>query len=233
VCTTRSWKFRAGIAGWPWFVTNRAGGTAGSIAVTHMTEKSSDARQQRRDGNHAGILTVRRGARIYHARCPEYWHCVWQNGIVAPVWPAEFRVPVRHLYQQGDSVMRCKQQPMAWFLSLMLVMLPMLPAQAAMVDNGRIISEQQAALDSAAILAMLDQEVTRQQLETWGVNPEMARERINSLTGEELANINRQLNELKAGGDSILGILLIIFIVFVITDVIGATDIFPFIHPVR
>jgi hypothetical protein len=129
--------------------------------------------------------------------------------------------------------MRCKQQPMAWFLSLLLVMMPMLPAQAAMVDNGRIISEQQIALDSAAILAMLDQEVTRQQLETWGVNPEMARERINSLTGEELANINRQLNELQAGGDSILGILLIIFVVFVITDVLGATDIFPFIHPIR
>ena len=115
--------------------------------------------------------------------------------------------------------MRCKQQPMAWFLSLLLFMLPMLPAQAAMVDNGRIISEQQVALDSAAILAMFDQEVTRQQLESWGVDPEMARERISSLTGEELANINRQLNELKAGGDSILGILLIIFIVFVITVV--------------
>jgi len=128
--------------------------------------------------------------------------------------------------------MRCKQQPMAWFLSLLLVMLPLLPAQAAMVDNDRIISAQQADLDGAAILAMLDQEVTRQQLEAWGVNPEMARERIHNLTGEELANINRQLDELRAGGE-ILGILLVIFIVFVITDVIGATDIFPFIHPVR
>ena len=128
--------------------------------------------------------------------------------------------------------MRCKQQPMAWFLSLLLVMLPLLPAQAAMVGNDRIISAQQADLDAAAILAMFDQEVTRQQLETWGVNPEMARERIHNLTGEELANINRQLDELRAGGE-ILGILLVIFIVFVITDVIGATDIFPFIHPVR
>ena len=129
--------------------------------------------------------------------------------------------------------MRCKQQPMAWFLSLLLVMLPMLPAQAAMVDNGRIISEQQVALDSAAILAMLDQEVTRQQLKTWGVNPEMARERINSLTDQELANLNRQFNELEAGGSSVLGVLLILFIVFVITDAIGATDIFPFVHPVK
>ncbi len=129
--------------------------------------------------------------------------------------------------------MRRTQQPMAWFLSLLLVMLPLLPAQAAMLDNERIISEQQATLDSAAILEILDQQVTRQQLESWGVDPEMARERINSLTGEELANINRQLDELKAGGDSVLGILLIIFIVFVITDAIGATDIFPFVHPVK
>jgi len=128
--------------------------------------------------------------------------------------------------------MQCKQQSMAWFLSLLLVMLPLLPAQAAMVDNDSIISAQQADLDSAAILAMLDSQVSRQQLESWGVNPEMARERINSLTGEELANINRQLDDLRAGGD-ILGILLVIFIVFVITDVVGATDIFPFIHPVR
>ena len=129
--------------------------------------------------------------------------------------------------------MRCNQQPMAWFLSLLLVMLPLLPAQAAMVDNERIISEQQATLDRAAILEMLDQQATRQQLETWGVNPEMARERINSLTGEELANLNRQLDELKAGGDSVLGILLVLFIVFVITDALGATDIFPFVHPIK
>ena len=129
--------------------------------------------------------------------------------------------------------MRCMQQPMAWFLSFLLVLLPVMPAQAAMLGNNVIISEQQAAFEKAQILEALDQEFTRQQLETWGVSPEMAHERINSLTGEELANLNRQFSELEAGGDSILGILLILFIVFIITDAIGATDIFPFVHPVR
>ena len=128
--------------------------------------------------------------------------------------------------------MRCTQQPMAWFLSFLLVLLPLMPAQAAMLGNDRIISEQQAAFEKAEILEILDQKFTRQQLETWGVSPEMARERINSLTGQELANLNRQFNELEAGGD-ILGILLILFIVFVITDAVGATDIFPFVHPIR
>jgi hypothetical protein len=52
------------------------------------------------------------------------------------------------------------------------------------------------------------------------------------MTDEEIAQLNQQIDELPAGGD-VLGILLVIFIVFVITDVIGATDIFPFIHPVN
>jgi hypothetical protein len=128
--------------------------------------------------------------------------------------------------------MRCKQHPLAWFLSLLLAIVPLLPAQAAMVANDRIIGAQQATHDRTSILAVLDQEVTRQQLESWGVNPEMARERVNSLSGEELADLNRQLDELKAGG-GILGILLVLFIVFVITDALGATDIFPFVHPIR
>ncbi|MGD8630633.1 MAG: PA2779 family protein [Gammaproteobacteria bacterium] len=128
--------------------------------------------------------------------------------------------------------MRYTQQPMAWFLSFLLALLPLMPAQAAMLGNDRIISEQQITLDRAKILEVLDQQFTRQQLETWGVSPEMARERINSLTGQELANINRQFDELEAGG-GILGILLVIFIVFVITDALGATDIFPFVHPIK
>jgi len=128
--------------------------------------------------------------------------------------------------------MRYLHQPMAWFLSLLLLTSPMLPAQAAMLDNDRILADQQANLDRTAILELLDRDVPREQLEKWGVNPEQARERINSLTESELANINRQLDELRAGGD-VLGIILVVFIVFVITDVIGATDIFPFIHPVR
>ena len=53
------------------------------------------------------------------------------------------------------------------------------------------------------------------------------------ISAVELAAGQADLSVYEAGGSSILGILLIIFIVFVITDVIGATDIFPFIHPVK
>lgn len=128
-------------------------------------------------------------------------------------------------------MMRSPTRPLAWLLSLMLAILPVLPAQAAMVGTDEILNQQQAPADDR-LQQFLDREDTRAQLQEWGVSAEWVETRLNSLTDAELARIHSELDNLEAGG-SILGILLIIFIVFVITDVIGATDIFPFIHPVK
>ena len=129
-------------------------------------------------------------------------------------------------------MMRSPTRPLAWLLSLMLAILPVLPAQAAMVGTDEILSQQQAPADDR-LQQFLDREDTRAQLQEWGVSAEWVETRLNSLTDAELARIHSELDNLEAGGTSILGVLVLIFIVFVITDVIGATDIFPFIHPVK
>ena len=129
--------------------------------------------------------------------------------------------------------MRLMTRPLAWLLSAMLAIMPILPAQAAMIGNGEIINPAQTAISDGKLQQFLDREDARQQLQDWGVSPESLQARINGLTDAELARINQEIDSLNAGGTSILGILLIIFIVFVITDVIGATNIFPFIHPVK
>lgn len=128
--------------------------------------------------------------------------------------------------------MHLLRRPIAIFLSILLTLMPLLPAQAAMIGNQQIINQNQSQQTRDSLQQLLDQDTARQQLQAWGVSPEQINSRIDSLTDAELARINQQLNDLNAGG-SVLGILLVIFIVFVITDVIGATDIFPFIHPVR
>jgi predicted PurR-regulated permease PerM len=129
-------------------------------------------------------------------------------------------------------MMRSPTRPLAWLLSLMLVIMPVLPAQAAMVGTGDILNQQQTLADDR-LQQFLDREATRAQLQEWGVSAEWVETRLNSLTDAELARIHSELDNLEAGGASILGVLVLIFIVFVITDVIGATDIFPFIHPVK
>lgn len=130
-------------------------------------------------------------------------------------------------------MMRCMLRPMACFLSALLMIMPMVPVQAAMVGTGEIVNPEQYSLARDELQQFLDQEAAQQQLQAWGVNPDLVKERIDSLTDSELARINQEIDKLNAGGTSILGVLLIIFIVFVITDVIGATNIFPFIHPVK
>ena len=120
----------------------------------------------------------------------------------------------------------------AMFLSILLALMPLLPAQAAMIGNQQIINQGLSHQTRDGLQQLFEQETAQQQLQAWGVNPDQIKSRIDSLTDAELARINQQVNDLQAGGD-VLGILLVIFLVFVITDIIGATDVFPFINPAR
>ena len=124
------------------------------------------------------------------------------------------------------------RRPIAIFLSILLALMPLLPAQAAMIGNEQVVHQGLSHQTRDGLQQLFEQETAQQQLQAWGVSPDQIRSRIDSLTDAELASINQQVNDLHAGS-GVLGILLVIFVVFVITDVIGATDIFPFIHPVK
>ena len=128
--------------------------------------------------------------------------------------------------------MHLLRRPIAVFLSLLLALMPLLPAQAAMIGNQQIINQNLSHQTRDSLQQLLRQEAAQQQLQAWGVSPDQIKSRIDSLTDAELSRINQQVSDLNAGS-GVLGILLVIFVVFVITDVIGATDIFPFIHPVN
>jgi hypothetical protein len=130
-------------------------------------------------------------------------------------------------------MMQFMQRPLAWFLSAMLLLMPMMPAQAAMIGTDQIINQTDSSLTRGKLQQFLDREATQKQLHAWGVSPDQVKQRVNRLTDMELARINQERSKLNAGGDSIVGILLILFILFVITDAIGATNIFPFVHPVK
>lgn len=106
------------------------------------------------------------------------------------------------------------------------------PAQAAMVGTAQVLAAEQGRQDRARLASLLERQDLQRQLSALGVDVQHARDRVASLTDAEVARINQRIAELPAGGD-VLGVILLIFIIFVITDAIGATDIFPFIHPVR
>ncbi|WP_417549015.1 DUF6627 family protein [Methylophaga sp.] len=124
-----------------------------------------------------------------------------------------------------------KQKIFAWIALLGFLGSVTLPVQAAMISTPDVIQSQQSQYDREQLFSMLDRDDVQEKLVSMGVAPELVQERINSMTDFEIAQLNQQINDMPAGG--ILGAVVLIFVVFVITDAIGATDIFPFVRPVR
>jgi hypothetical protein len=105
-------------------------------------------------------------------------------------------------------------------------------AFAGMVGTEQLLIAEQVQMDRQQLLATLSRADVRQQLSSMGVDAHQAAERVARMTNAEIAALSEGLGDLPAGS-GVLGAVLLIFIVFVITDVIGATDIFPFIRPVN
>ncbi len=124
------------------------------------------------------------------------------------------------------------QRVLCLLLSLSLIVLPIGPAHAAMVDNGQLLGEVQAELNRSDVLQILERAEAQQQLMSLGVSADGVKERVSHMTDQEVAQLNQHLADLPAGGD-VLGVILVLFIVFIITDMLGATNIFPFVKPVN
>jgi regulatory protein YycI of two-component signal transduction system YycFG len=125
------------------------------------------------------------------------------------------------------------RRTLSLFLSLLMLLASFSQVQAAIISNNQVIDNIEQTNNKEALLQTIHRIDVQEQLLSMGVNTADIENRINNMTQEEIAQLNQQFDELPAGGSSVLGVLLLIFIIFVITDVIGATDIFPFIHPVN
>lgn len=130
------------------------------------------------------------------------------------------------------SLLASAKKLTAALIAAAMLGLQVAPAQAALIGTQEVVAVERQELQRADLLAALERDDVRQQLEALGVDAQAAQERVAALTDQEVAELNERLGELPAGGDA-LAIILLIFLVFVITDIIGATDIFPFIHPVK
>jgi len=113
--------------------------------------------------------------------------------------------------------------------SLLIVSLAVpLPAQAAMVAT-----ESALGAERVRIVEILDRAEVQAQLQAYGVNPSHVKARVAALTDAEAAELAARIDELPAGGVSILSAILIVFLVLLLTDILGYTKIFPFTRPIK
>ena len=112
------------------------------------------------------------------------------------------------------------------------------PAQAAMLATESAIATAGAAAGAARerIATLLERRDLQAQLEARGVRPAEVKARVAALTDQEAAQLAERIDQLPAGADAggaLISALLIIFIVLLITDILGVTKVFPFTRPIK
>ena len=105
-------------------------------------------------------------------------------------------------------------------------------ASAGIVSTQDSISLASDATHRERVNTFLARADVRQGLQDQGVDPEAALMRVNAMTDAEVAQLAGKIEQAPAGGD-VLGVLFTVFIVLLITDILGLTKVFPFTRSVR
>ena len=106
----------------------------------------------------------------------------------------------------------------------------------AVISTDEAIAQTRAAASSGErerVQAFLVREDVAQQLARLGVDAAAAQARVDALTDAVVAQLDQQIEQLPAGGSSVIGALVFIFVLLLITDILGFTKVFPFTRSMR
>ena len=122
----------------------------------------------------------------------------------------------------------------SWSLifTLLTLWLPTAPVHAAMISTDQLATTAQASQERARVRSFLQREDVRNLLQKEGLDANVALTRVDAMTDAEVQTVANQLDNLPAGGD-VLGIAFAVFVILLITDILGLTKVFPFTRPIR
>lgn len=137
----------------------------------------------------------------------------------------------------GDIMMKPVTRILAWSLAASLSYGGFVQsAQAGVIGAEQLAApaasaEAQAARDT--VLRAFERADLQAALQERGVDMSQARARVDALTDAEALSLAERIDAAPAGGSDILGALLFIFVLLLVTDILGLTKIFPFTRSVR
>ena len=117
---------------------------------------------------------------------------------------------------------------------MVLISAPMGIAQAAMVQTQDLVPAEATAQSDAnrvVISDFLAREDVRDQMKAMGVDPLEAEKRVAALSDTEAAQLASDIKTAPAGEGpigTIVGAALIVFIILLVTDLLGLTNAFSF-----
>ncbi len=127
------------------------------------------------------------------------------------------------------NTFRCITKPVSYAVTAsMLVMSLHLPvASAAMVGTEAVVYSAQAQQERGRLHDALNREDVKAKLASLGVDQAQVQARVDALTADEAQALAQRLDQMPAGAD-VVATLAFIFLVLLITDLFGLTNVFKF-----
>jgi len=109
-------------------------------------------------------------------------------------------------------------------------------APTALISTQQAATAMQAATRGEAharLQSALDREDLAAMLQARGVSVDEMRARVDALTDAEAQQMLQQIDNAPAGSSDVVGVLFTVFIILLVTDILGLTKVFPFTRSVR
>ncbi|MDP2144763.1 MAG: PA2779 family protein [Gallionella sp.] len=116
--------------------------------------------------------------------------------------------------------------------SVLSLGLPIQSAYAGIVGTDKVAAAAHTQSERARIGSYLEREDVSKALQAEGIDADAAKARVAAMTDEEVLKVAGKLDQVPAGGD-VVGVLLTVFIILLVTDILGFTSVFPFTHSAR
>lgn len=133
--------------------------------------------------------------------------------------------------------MTSTRRALTWLVALSLSFAGMVQgAQAALIGTDQLaaVAAPQAPGEwHARLNGLLDREDVVSALLARGVSPDQVRARVAALSDAEAAQVAAQIDTAPAAGSDVLGVILLVFLVLLFTDIMGWTKVFPFTRSMR
>lgn len=99
-------------------------------------------------------------------------------------------------------------------------------ASAALIGTERAVASEERERNLERIGEILDREDVRGKFIEHGVSPDEARLRVAALSDAELRQLQAGLDALPTGGDSVLWVLGVVFLVLLVLEIVGVINVF-------
>jgi hypothetical protein len=107
--------------------------------------------------------------------------------------------------------------------SVMAVAGPIAPEAVLSSTDSSVLDGQRAQ-----VVSWLQRDDVRTQMTRFGVSADQAVDRVAALSDEEVQRLAGKFDATAVGGNGFVGAVVFIFLVLLVTDLLGLTKVFPF-----